>query len=286
MQVPTPTDGKRYPPFPIDNNDLWKWVEYLDGHKSVLPSPITPDEQILNELVNDFMVTAEGSSGLTPLQLRRIASASNTASESDLRKAQEEVYITDLTALPVTHLPQIDITRIPIANVYAPPMTPTDWAFVNGSIANKVDIALALATDHQDNWKALMNTCSNQLMIWDQKIEKLVEQRTLLLAAEEIENEFLDKLRERAHALGTLKQEVDDARQNPMRARLLDREMRRHTESSPPPRFSHAPPAQPRLPSPIPPSSRLSLATDNTAKTPRESPAPMGSSSKYDPYLP
>lgn len=86
---------------------------------------------------------------------------------------------------------------------------------------------MALAAQEMEGWQMLAAQCNNQVQAWDARLNELDRQRKILRDSKTRGLIFLNLMRAQAAKVDESQIEVDKARENPIVARILDRELKR-----------------------------------------------------------
>ena len=255
MQVPTPPrdiDGQ-YPPFPMLGDPLKDWVAYYETedeedeededdeedeeHDEFESDPDeaiarnvnpTPQTEVLEQQQVQFKDLEESDYGLSSHKLQQVIRHSNAEIVKDTKTISDALAVAEIEPLPVPH--RIDVASIPTALVYAPALTPTDYALVTGNNIAKIAIAMELATQEQAAWFSLHESCKRKISDWDIKIGMLAEQQRAIDLLKGACESGMSVLADRARTIDAQEDHIKRFCDHPSKRALLQLEVARNRE--------------------------------------------------------
>lgn len=228
QHVPTPAAKKSLPPWRIETCSLSEWQTFFEDED--YRRPVSDSDTVLGAVQRDMEDLRHSSNNLPPQKVKQIADKEGRASKDSAQKLDDA-----LSQLPrnpfedtnaATDRTPPDPFTLPPATLYSAPITPTDYVFITGSTAMKVEIAIGLAEQEIMGWGLLATHCQNQSTIWNQRLVDLKIQHDILKQSRTAGERIHAMLSKQAKKVDASQAEIDAARSNPAVARLLDNQAR------------------------------------------------------------
>lgn len=223
QHVPTPGVKNTFPLWHIESYTLVEWQEFFQEDRR---PPVTETGIVLGRFKRDMEDLRHSSNSLPPHEIKEIIDADIRASTTGAEQLKEVLsrlphnVVEDQSGTVVHSRP--DPFTLPPAALQGLPITPTEYAFITGSTAMKVDIAIKLAQQEVKGWGLLAIHCDNQMNTWKGRLVELKVQEDILEQSRTAGGRMFSKLSKQARKVDALQAEIDAARANPAVARLLD----------------------------------------------------------------
>jgi hypothetical protein len=227
--VPTPptSDGK-IPPLPLLDMPWAEWIDYTETSISQISEP--PSEQAMFIKQTEDLIAEEKTPAIPLPALQVIVNKSQTASieEANLVAAALDIPVGSNLAMRTC----LSLTNIPPAAVHAPTLTPLEYAFVMGTNATKVAIALEIAKQEKQRKLSLLAACQKTLEEWDARIEILTDQQQVLIDWEQYMNQYTSIFHDQGAYIDGVESKVKEAKAsgNPYLTKKLDEQLARSKE--------------------------------------------------------
>ena len=218
QHVPTPAVKNTFPLWHIESYTLVEWQEFFQEDRC---PPVTETGIVLGRFKRDMEDLRHSSNSLPPHRIKEIIDADLRASTAGAELGRLPPSIVEDQSGTAVH-PRPDPFTLPLAALQGLPITPTDYAFLTGSTAMKVDIAIDLAHQEVTGWGLLAIHCDNQINTWKNRHAELKVQQNILEQSRIAGGRMFSKLSKHATKVDALQAEIDTTRANPAVAKLLD----------------------------------------------------------------
>ena len=227
--VPTPhtSDGK-IPPLPLLDMPWAEWIDYTETTRSQISEP--PTEQVKFIKQTEDLIADEKTPAIPLPTLQAIVDESQTASVEEANSVAAALDLPVGSDLAIRT--RLDLANIPPAGVHAPALTPLDYAFVMGTNATKVAIALEIAKHEKHRKLSLLAACQKTLEEWDANIDILADQQQVLTDWDQHMNQYTSIFHEKAAYIDGVESRVNEAKAsgNPYLTKKLEEQLARSKE--------------------------------------------------------
>jgi hypothetical protein len=205
-----------------------EWIDYTETSRSQISEPLTDQLKYIKQ--TEDIITNEKSPAIPLPTLQAIVDKSQAASieEADSIAAALDLPLASDSVIRT----RLDLANIPPSGVYAPALTPLDYAFVMGTNATKVAIALEIAKLERKRKISLLAACQKTVQEWDVNINILEDQQKVLTEWDDHMNQYTSIFHEKAAYIDGVESRIQEAMDdgNPYLKNKLEEQLLRSKE--------------------------------------------------------
>ena len=201
-----------------------EWIDYTETSRSQISEPLTAQLKFIKE--TEDIITNEKSPAIPLPTLQAIVDKSQAASIEEADSIAAALDLPPVASDSVIRT-RLDLANIPPSAVYAPALTPLDYAFVMGTNATKVAIALEIAKFERKRKISLLAACEKTVEEWDVNINILEDQQKVFTEWDDHMNQYTSIFHEKAEYIDAVESRIQEAMDdgNPWLKKKLDEQL-------------------------------------------------------------
>lgn len=178
--------------FPLDKQPLQTWVSQFSPEMDSA-GPATTQTDKMENMLEDAVDESE-------LPQHTLQAVLRAESESKVQQAELLQRLQDVIELETK--PEVNIVEVQdLQNystppkMYAPEISPEDYAFLSGNTKTRINLAIAIAMEARNKVARAIGTMQKEIVYWESQISVLEKERQELAFNEEVGLQILERAR-------------------------------------------------------------------------------------------
>lgn len=187
--------------FPLDKQSLRAWVSQFSPEMDSV-GPATTRTNKMADMLEDAVDGCE-------LTKNTLQTALNAEAESQVQRAELIQLLQDV--MEIEAKPEVNIVEVQDSQnysappkMYAPEISPEDYAFLSGNTKTRISLAIASATEARNKVARAIGIMQQEIVCWEKKINILEREREELAFNEEVGLQILERARSTGGRLDSL----------------------------------------------------------------------------------
>ena len=186
--------------FPLEKQSLEEWVGQISPEDVVEPALELTDkmEDVLQEVSDGGKISRPNLAIIVKKE------SESQVQRSELSEQVEHIIEIEVKPEPkVVEVRDVQNYKVP-TKMYAPEISPEDYAFISGTAKTKVAIAIAIAQQARNDYARVIGSMKQQMKAWEHEIAVLEKEAEELAFSEHVGLQVLEEARSLAERRDSL----------------------------------------------------------------------------------